>query len=157
MGEKICQPGGIVDVSLAARGPSLGPVLPGILDRYWAVAPHHLQLALMHATSMSARGLTEEHRKLLIDTIERLLPGNGAADLTGMIDALKYLGHSTTIRRTMSLPPKRKSVLPSPTAIIRCCGSWPLDCGIRNSITPTMAPIAKPGTILQPRTGKLFF
>jgi Nuclease-related domain len=74
------------------NGPSIGPMLARILDCHWADAPHHLQLNLMHAAAMSRHGLTEDGRNTLIETIERLLPADGGVDLTGMIDALKYLG-----------------------------------------------------------------
>ena len=80
-------------------GPSIGPMLAGILDRHWATAPHHLQLSLMHAAAMSGNGLTEDDRNALIQTIERLLPTNGGVDLTGMSDARNISAHSMTIRR----------------------------------------------------------
>jgi hypothetical protein len=73
-------------------GPSIGPALSRILDRYWANAPHHLQLALMHAAGLCGRSLTEEERAALIAAVQRLLPSIGGVDLVGVIDALKFLG-----------------------------------------------------------------
>jgi hypothetical protein len=72
--------------------PSLGTVLPPILNRLWPKAAHHLRLELMHAAGMSAGKLSESERRALIEAIEALLPVNGGFDSVGMIDALKYLG-----------------------------------------------------------------
>ena len=72
--------------------PSLGTVLPRVLNRLWPKAAHHLRLGLMHAAGMSARALSDNERRALIDAIEALLPANGGFDSTGMIDALKFLG-----------------------------------------------------------------
>jgi hypothetical protein len=72
--------------------PSLGTVLPHVLNRLWPKAAHHLRLGLMHAASMSARALNDNERRALIDAIETLLPTNGGFDSCGMIDALKDLG-----------------------------------------------------------------
>jgi hypothetical protein len=71
---------------------SLGTVLPGLFDRLWPKAAHHLRLALMDAASMSADALRDDERHRLIDAIEALLPANGGFDSVGMIDALKNLG-----------------------------------------------------------------
>jgi hypothetical protein len=72
--------------------PSLGTVLPRVLDRLWPRAAHHLRLELMHSASMSAHSLSDSERRTLIDAIEALMPANGGFDGVGMIDALKYLG-----------------------------------------------------------------
>jgi len=72
--------------------PSLGTVLPRLLNRLWSQAPHHLRLGLMHAASMSARSLSDKERHTLIDAIIALLPANGGFDSAGMVDALKFLG-----------------------------------------------------------------
>lgn len=72
--------------------PSLGTVLPRVLNRLWSKAPHHLRIGLMHAAGMSAGALSDSERRALIEAIESLLPANGGFDSAGMIDALKYLG-----------------------------------------------------------------
>jgi hypothetical protein len=72
--------------------PSVGSLLPAILNRVWPKAPGHLRRALMHAAGMSAHALTDTERQVLIDVIHDLLPMNGGFDSTGMIDALKFLG-----------------------------------------------------------------
>jgi hypothetical protein len=71
--------------------PSVGTVLPRILNRLWPEAAHHLRLGLMHAAGMSAGKLSESERRTLIDAIEAL-PVDGGIDSVGLIDALKYLG-----------------------------------------------------------------
>lgn len=72
--------------------PSIGILLPAILKRLWARAPHHLRSALMEAAGMSAYALNDEQRQTLIDVIHELMPTNNGFDSTGMIDALKLLG-----------------------------------------------------------------
>ncbi|MDX8455194.1 nuclease-related domain-containing protein [Mesorhizobium sp. VK9D] len=72
--------------------PSVGILLPAILNRLWAKAAGHLRMALMHAAGMSAHALTDDERQALIDVIHDLLPTNNGFDSTGMIDALKFLG-----------------------------------------------------------------
>lgn len=72
--------------------PSVGILLPAILKRLWARAPHHLRSALMLAAGMSAYALNDEQRQALIDVIHELMPSNNGLDSTGMIDALKLLG-----------------------------------------------------------------
>ena len=72
--------------------PSVGTVLPAILNRLWSNAAHHLRLALMHAAGMSAGALNDDERMVLITAIEGLMPMSNGFDSTGMIDALKYLG-----------------------------------------------------------------
>ncbi|TGT44429.1 nuclease-related domain-containing protein [Mesorhizobium sp. M8A.F.Ca.ET.165.01.1.1] len=72
--------------------PSVGVLLPAILNRLWTKAAGHLRMALMHAAAMSAHALTDDQRQALIDAINDLLPTNNGFDSTGMIDALKFLG-----------------------------------------------------------------
>lgn len=72
--------------------PSLGKVLPSLLQRIWRQSPHHLRLELMHAVVMSAHALTDDERRELIAVIEPLVPSLGGFDSIGMIDALKSLG-----------------------------------------------------------------
>ncbi|MCK1354228.1 NERD domain-containing protein [Bradyrhizobium sp. CW7] len=72
--------------------PSIGTLLPGIITRHWRVAAHHLRLALMHASMMSAFALNDEQRRTLISAIEATCLPNGGYDGWGIIDALKSLG-----------------------------------------------------------------
>lgn len=72
--------------------PSIGKILPGLLDRFWPRGAHHLRLWLIHAAVMSAHALNEDERKALIGAIEGLPMGNGNFDSWGIIDALKALG-----------------------------------------------------------------
>ncbi len=66
--------------------PSLGTVLPRVLNRLWPKAAYHLRLGLMHAAGMSASALSDNERRTLIEAIEALLPANGNFDSVGMID-----------------------------------------------------------------------
>ena len=72
--------------------PSIGKVLPNLLNQFWGRSAHHLRLGLMHAVVMSAHALTDNDRRELIADIEALMPSNGGFDSAGMIDALKCLG-----------------------------------------------------------------
>lgn len=91
------------------NAPSLGTVLPDVLNRIWSKAGHHLRLALMHAAGMSAHALNDDQRRSLIAVVEELMPPNDGFDSTGVIDALKFLGalddaqaeHVTSVKAQM--------------------------------------------------------
>lgn len=70
----------------------IGRILPGILNRVWAKAAHHLRLGLMHAVVMSAHALVDDERRALVAVIEALPMGKGNFDAWGVLDALKSLG-----------------------------------------------------------------
>lgn len=76
----------------ARDAPPIGRLLPGILDRAWATAPHHLRLGLVHAAFVNARELVDDDRRALIAALEALPMGAGNFDAWGVIDALKSLG-----------------------------------------------------------------
>lgn len=74
------------------NAPSIGTVLPDILERFWPRAGQHLRLALMNAAVTSAHALDDGQRRALISVIEKTCMVDGGVDAWGMIDALKSLG-----------------------------------------------------------------